>query len=289
MFNKKPPSINNQQIIRASKSDYNQLANFFNQNPCIHRHLDWFGPLDWLGQQPYFIKKTNDQVQAALCAAPENKETAWIRVFGIRKNQKIHPIWDKMLDETVQELRIKDINLLASLSLHTWFQTLLEESGFVHKQNIVVLEWQGELPNGERINQGIEIRKMEFTDLPVVEEIDQLAFPPLWQNSTAGLTKAFNQTGISTVAIKGGEIIGYQISTAMTIYSHLARLAVHPDHQRQGIAYTLVYDLLKRFKQQGFWRVTVNTQSDNRSSLKLYEKFDFKPTGEEIPVYKRFL
>jgi len=126
---------------------------------------------------------------------------------------------------------------------------------------------------------------MDFTDLPVVEEIDRLAFPPLWQNSLSGLTKAFNQTGISTVAIKDGEIVGYQISTAMTIYGHLARLAVHPECQREGIAYTLVYDLLKRFDQRGFWRVTVNTQSDNRASLRLYEKFGFERTSEEIPVY----
>jgi ribosomal protein S18 acetylase RimI-like enzyme len=75
----------------------------------------------------------------------------------------------------------------------------------------------------------------------------------------------------------------------MTIYGHLARLAVHPEFQRMGIAYSLVYDLLRQFDQQGFWRVTVNTQSDNQPSLSLYKQFGFKRTGEEIPVYDLIL
>lgn len=285
MLDKEPLSINHLSISQATKEDYEQLADFFNQNPCIHRHLDWFSPLDWLGNEPFLIEKTEDQIRATLCAVPENAQTAWIRVFGIRKRHQPSPVWEEMLAKTIQNLRKQKIDLLASLSLHTWYQALLEVSGFEHRLNVVVLEWQDEFPDSSEQNQQIEIRKMAITDLPDVEEIDRLAFPPLWQNTLTGLTKAFNQTGISTVATIQGKIVGYQISTAMTIYGHLARLAVHPNNQRQGIAFTLVYDLLKRFQRRGFWRVTVNTQSDNYSSLRLYEKFSFKQTGEKIPVY----
>jgi ribosomal protein S18 acetylase RimI-like enzyme len=289
MINKKPISINENQTICASKADCEPIANFLNLNPHIHRHLDWFSPLEWLGKQPFLIEKAGDQIQAILCAVPENQETAWIRVFGIQERLQIGDLWQILLEQTIKCLRQKKISHLASLSLHSWFQALLEESGFDHRQNIVVLEWQGELSNSNPTNPDVEIRTMKSNDLSTVEKIDRLAFPPLWQNSTAGLTKAFHQTGISTVAVINGKLVGYQISTAMTIYGHLARLAVHPNHQNQRIAYTLVQDLLKRFEQRGFWRVTVNTQSDNIASLKLYDKFNFEPTGEEIPVFERKL
>ena len=130
---------------------------------------------------------------------------------------------------------------------------------------------------------------METDDLPMVENIDRNAFNPLWQNSLAELTKAYHQTGISTVAIKNESIVGYQISTSMTIFGHLARLAVLPTFQRQGIAFMLVHDLLRQFKNRGFWRVTVNTQSNNTPSLKLYEIFNFTKTTEEIPVFEKII
>jgi len=88
------------------------------------------------------------------------------------------------------------------------------------------------------------------------------------------------------VALDYDNIIGYQISTTMTIYGHLARLAVHPDFQNAGIGYAIVYDLLKRLEQQGLSRITVNTQSNNLPSLKLYKQLGFIRTGEEIPVYE---
>jgi RimJ/RimL family protein N-acetyltransferase len=44
--------------------------------------------------------------------------------------------------------------------------------------------------------------------------------------------------------------------------------------------------LLQKFDERGLWRVTVNTQSDNKPSLKLYKKFGFKKTKEEIPAYE---
>jgi ribosomal-protein-alanine N-acetyltransferase len=126
---------------------------------------------------------------------------------------------------------------------------------------------------------------MRDDDLAEVENIDHASFPPIWQNSLAGLRKAYQQTGIRTVAVKDEKIIGYQISTTMTIYGHLARLAVHPKYQEQGIGYGLVYDLLKQFNRLGLLQITVNTQSNNLPSHRLYRQLGFFPTGDEIPVY----
>jgi len=279
-----PPS--ERLIIEAEQANYDQLAIFFTQNNRTHRHLDWLSTLEWLGSHPYLIELKDQQVQAVLCAAPENEKAAWVRVFGVKKNLAAEESWQCLLPRAVQTLRDMKIDNLASLALHPWFEVLLKDSGFINRQNIVVLEWQGEYPEMRSPKADILIRQMHAEDLPTVKQIDDLAFAPLWQNTSVGLSKAFNQTGIATVAQLDGEIVGYQISTTMTIYGHLSRLAVHPAYQRKNIAYSLVYDLLKRFEKHGIWQITVNTQSNNIPSLKLYEGFIFKPIKEEIRVYE---
>lgn len=285
MLHKRTSSATDANILCATQDDYNLITNFHNQNIWVHRHLDWFNTFDWLGKEPFFIEKSNGKIQAILCTTPENKEIAWVRTFGVQNKQSVEDTWHRLLSKATQKLQNMGVHSLAALAMHTWFENLLKDSCFNNQQNIVVLEWQGNLPKKQIIDSGIHFRPMQIDDLPEVQRIDQLAFPPLWQNSLAALTKANQQKGFHTVAVKDNKILGYQISTIMTIYGHLARLAVSPEYQQQGIAYSLVYDLLNNFKRQGLWRITVNTQSDNKPSLNLYNKFGFKRTQEEIPVY----
>lgn len=286
MLQKQTSSQSDGLTTEATQDDSKQIASFLNQDNKIHRHLDWFSALEWLGTHPFLIKRKDNAIQAVLCTTPENEHAAWVRVFGVRKDLPPKKLWNRLLPKAIQELKESNRRTLAALALHPWFEALLVDSGFVNRQDIIVLEWQGNLSENRSQNNDILIRRMVIEDLAMVQYIDQLAFSPIWQNSLASLTKAFKQTGISTVALINNQIVGYQISTSMTIYGHLARLAVHPDYQRQGIGKGLVFNLLKRFENLGLSRVTVNTQSDNKPSLNLYKQFNFRPTSENIRVYE---
>jgi ribosomal protein S18 acetylase RimI-like enzyme len=286
MQNEKTSQNKKSIVLEATPEDYPTISKFLNQNNLMHRHLDWFSPLDWLGVQPFLMLMENQKIGAVLCATPESKNSAWIRTFAIKKRIPLEEAWQQLLSKAVIDLKLEGVKQLASLAISTWFEGLLTTRGFENRQNIVVLEWGGNLPVKNKNQSEYEIRPMHRDDISEVHIVDNLAFSPLWQNSQASLLKAYEQPGISTVAIHKEKIIGYQISTSMTIYGHLARLAVLPEYQRTGIAFGLVYNLLQQFDQQGYWRVTVNTQSTNLPSLKLYEKFGFKRTGEEIPVYE---
>jgi ribosomal-protein-alanine N-acetyltransferase len=127
---------------------------------------------------------------------------------------------------------------------------------------------------------------MNYDDLVKVAEVDSSAFRPVWRNSLDSLKIAYRQGAIATVAEKESEMVGYQISTASPMGGHLARLAVRPQYQKNGIGYALVKDALDQFKQRGALRVTVNTQKDNAVSLSLYLKAGFQSVGEEYPVYQ---
>lgn len=286
MLQEKHSSTTDMSIIEAEQKNHSQLAAFLNQNNRIHRHLDWLSALDWIGSHPYPIEFSDHQLQAVLCATPENDQVAWVRVFGVRKDLSAGEHWNRLLPRAIQKLRDMEISYLAGLALHPWFEALLTDAGFANLQNIIVLEWQGKFPEITLHDSGIEIRPMQPEDLVLVERLDRLAFPPLWQNSLVGLSKAYRQTGISTVALIDDEIVGYQISTSMTIYGHLARLAVHPEYQRKGIASSLLFDLLRQFRMRGIWQITVNTQSDNEPSFNLYKKFKFRRTHEAFRVYQ---
>ncbi|MDP3184422.1 MAG: GNAT family N-acetyltransferase, partial [Anaerolineales bacterium] len=66
----------------------------------------------------------------------------------------------------------------------------------------------------------------------------------------------------------------------------LARLAVRQEAQGYGVGRALVSDLLQTLARRGAWRLTVNTQEDNASSLSLYKKLGFIETGDRYPVFE---
>jgi ribosomal protein S18 acetylase RimI-like enzyme len=273
-------------ITNATPNQKHEISNFLNQDNLAHSHLDWFSPLDWLGQSPFLVERLDQKIQAILIAAPEVSDATWIRLFCSRNNSLVEEIWERLFAKAASYLLSANIKVLAALGTNDWFSRLLRHSCFKRQDDIVVLEWKGDHPSATNTNPAVEIRPMRVEDLPEVFHVDHLAFAPLWQNSLASLTKAFNQPGISTVALMRDQIVGYQISTTITIHGHLARLAVHPDQQGQQVASSLVHDLLCQFVRRGVWCATVNTQAENKPSLAVYQKFGFQPTQDIIPVFQ---
>jgi ribosomal-protein-alanine N-acetyltransferase len=127
---------------------------------------------------------------------------------------------------------------------------------------------------------------MKPADLGAVTVVDTASFGPIWRNSQELLGLAYKQALVATVAEIEDRIVGYQISTPSPIGLHLARLAVHPDFQGQGIGYALVRNLIAYCKPPRNCQISVNTQHNNTTSLALYNKAGFSRTGEKFPVYR---
>ena len=163
---------------------------------------------------------------------------------------------------------------------------MLETSGFEHVHNVVLLVWDRDHEEHPEPTELAHIRKMKHADLDAVAVVDAASFGPIWRNSRELLELAFNQAMVATVAEIEDRIIGYQISTPSPIGAHLARLAVHPDVQGQGIGYALVRNLIAYCKPPHNCQISVNTQHNNATSLALYNKAGFSRTGEKFPVYE---
>jgi ribosomal protein S18 acetylase RimI-like enzyme len=268
----------------ADLSDQQQLSNLIFFENRLHRHLDWRSPLEWLGAPFYWALDDSGQIMAALACPPEREGIAWVRLFVYSGRWSAENAWAMLWQTAREEIARAGGAKVAAIAIQPWFQNLLAASGFENRQQIVLLEWRYQ-PTVARETAGIRIRKMAEADLPDVEKTDAASFDPLWQNPLETLRRAYAQALYATVAESDNGIIGYQISTGGGQRAHLARLAVHPAVQGQGAGRALLKDLFVSLTYMGILRLSVNTQSDNRASLSLYQRMGFMRTGEQFPVY----
>jgi ribosomal protein S18 acetylase RimI-like enzyme len=96
---------------------------------------------------------------------------------------------------------------------------------------------------------------------------------------------AYKKAILATVAEDQSGILGYQISTPSPYGAHLARLAVRPTAQHQGIGYALTRHLQDSLISSQPIRISVNTQDHNQASITLYKKAGFIQTNETYPVF----
>lgn len=275
----------NLQIRRAVPADQQQIANLMFFESYVHRHLDWRGPLEWLGSPHYWVLEENGDLLATLACPQDPPGIAWIRLFACASTPAAAQLWLDLWETARRELSDPGGVVAAAIALNPWFEDFLVQGGFVFNQNIVMLAWDDGPINKQPPAADVKLRPMLPADLPQVVEVDNSAFDPLWRNSLDALQKALKQAMHATVAETAQGLVGYQLSTGGSMGAHLARLAVLPELQGHGLGSALVTDLLKHVRGRGKARVTVNTQSDNLTSQALYQRLGFVFTGEQYPVF----
>src|SRR5690606_18588287 len=101
------------------------------------------------------------------------------------------------------------------------------------------------------------------------------------------LQAAFAACSYNTVALMDHRIVAYQMTAANFYTSHLARLAVHPSAQKKALGLRLTLDAIQETAARGGTEMTVNTQTNNAESLRLYYQLGFSQHGKLIPVFQR--
>lgn len=272
------------QVRPAVLGDQQRLSNLIFFETRSHRHLDWRSPLEWLGDKFFWTVEEGLQLTAALACPEETKGIAWVRLFVHSAIWSADNAWTVLWTAAKQDIARAGGGKVAAIVQHSWLQKVLETNGFHSPQSIVMLEWSYQ-PWAPREAEGVRIRDMTEADLPNVTQVDNAAFEPLWYNSLETLRRALSQSMFATVAEDARGVVGYQISTGAGTRAHLARLAVSPSAQGRGVGRALLGDLFGRLVPNGVLRLSVNTQSDNQTSLKLYQRMGFLRTGEAYPVY----
>jgi ribosomal protein S18 acetylase RimI-like enzyme len=269
----------------AVTSDQDALEALVGTARFKHEHLDWVHALDLLGASPFILAFSGTNLVGCLACPPDRPHVAWLKLFACASGVPLGQVWGRLWETSREALREQGVRVAAALPVSEWLRPLLENSGFRKDGEVVFLEHYGP-PSSLDPTPPVTLRNMEDRDLPDVARVDAAAFAPLWQISPGMLVEAFRQARTATVAAVEERVVGYQISTASPLGAHLARLAVDPSLQGTGVGRALVTDVILRLHRLGLPAITVNTQADNRPSLRLYTELGFVRTGQDLPLYR---
>jgi ribosomal-protein-alanine N-acetyltransferase len=124
----------------------------------------------------------------------------------------------------------------------------------------------------------LEIRPLEAFDLDAIEEIEQRAYPTPWSRSMFASELA-KPTSICLGAFEDEELVGYVINSRYVDAWHVMNVAVHPEHQRRGVASRLLqrlFELTRDDERRGY---TLEVRVSNEAAIELYERLGFEARG----------
>lgn len=257
------------------------------QSSRLHNHLDWHNVNQWLDSQGEFVRLGWDDqnLLGVMAAAPPLHGTTWLRLVSVTDRAPVLHVLEALWARLAVDLRAVDVHTVAILLIEEWLREYVPRLGFAYDQDIVTLRRRStQLPPIRPPT--LAIRFANNDDLPRIAEVDQAAFAPPWQMSLDDLRSARRLAASHTVAEHNGQIVGYQLSTMYHQTGHLARLAVIPELHGHGIGAALLDDLIGRFLRRSIDTVTVNTQSNNLRSQRLYARYNFERTGYDLPVWQ---
>jgi ribosomal-protein-alanine N-acetyltransferase len=269
----------------ANPADRQALLGLMRHERHVHAHLDWKPVEDWLGAQPYLLAERRRRLIGALACPPDPPHTAWLRLFAAVNEIPRGDVWNLLWPRAVNDLRALGVRQAAAICLDAWVGDLCAAAGFAETHAVVVLSRpRGPLPPAPAAP--VPVRAAKPADRAAIAAADLAAFAPPWQMSPAVVEEAIARADFISVAEADGQVVGFQLTTPSASGAHLARLAVQPAWQGQGIGAALVHHLLNYANLRNYREVTVNTQDSNAASLAVYRRLGFQPTGIRYPVFQ---
>jgi ribosomal-protein-alanine N-acetyltransferase len=130
----------------------------------------------------------------------------------------------------------------------------------------------------------MEIRRLTYADLPQVIAIERRSFPTPWSLAMFVLELS-KPSGVCLAATREGAIVGYLVCSRYDTVWHVMNVSVDPVLRRQGIATTLLGELLERIGGDDA-RVTLEVRPTNDGAIKLYARLGFQSAGRRPRYYQ---
>ena len=128
------------------------------------------------------------------------------------------------------------------------------------------------------------IRPLGYSDLPQVIAIERRAFTTPWSLAMFVLELS-KPSGLCLAAVDERDtLLGYLICARYDTVWHLMNIAVDPALRRQGIARTLLEQMIQRAGRDREYTLEVRTS--NTPAIALYESFGFRSAGTRPRYYR---
>ena len=124
----------------------------------------------------------------------------------------------------------------------------------------------------------LSIRDCQLHDVEAILELwRQAEATPGVTDTAEDLRRAVAEGPVVVlVAEVQGRVVGSIIGTFDGWRGNIYRLAVHPDHRRQGVARALVAEVEKRLAQQGAKRITALVEKDHPLPMAFWESVEYR-------------
>ncbi len=142
-----------------------------------------------------------------------------------------------------------------------------------------------------RVGGTIRLRRLRGPMLCDAAAIDRRSFSSPWANDTAALADIMTATPYhrSRSVHLDGRMVAFSISGRADRLGYVQRLAVDPSARRRGFAQLLLDDAMRWMRRREVSTVMVNTATDNRPALSLYESIGFERQQGELLILERAL
>lgn len=277
------------QIAGFAPRDHEQALLELERASRKHLHLDWLSLPELLTSPDLRCRVIRQGYRLrALIGATVHRHAhtpggvAWLRVIlpGPSTRTDLDQLWEALRGDLLHE----GITRAGILMMESWMETFAKRWGFEQANAVVTLRrTDGPMPAAPQ--PPLQVRNVRADDLDQVTDTDAASFETFWHHDRATLEAAWRHAATFTVLQRNGDILGYQLSTWHIETGHLARLAIHPDHQGEGLGGVLVGEMLRFFAGRGVSTFTVNTQTDNLASQRLYRRLGFQPTGHSVAFW----
>ena len=133
------------------------------------------------------------------------------------------------------------------------------------------------------------LRPVMVPDIPVIVELDRLAFPADEQYERSFYDIMLTQGNFEATAFvdSQGTIVGWALLDIARTPIHLRSISIHPTHQREGHAKALLRSLIARHSAP----MDLLVLPSNEPAIKLYEELGFVAAEADpsVPERKRMV